>query len=252
MDNTEKGTSLETRIITRSLTEEDHLIIMELLKNIEESSLKKPDFSDCLRKIYQQYNENDLMNLRTYTGYNFKSINAVLRNTWNYEENGLLTEEKEADFQNRATEISRIIKEAPTIEEPFITYRGTTLKEFKKYGITTIEELSHLKGKYLYESGFTSTSINEETSYFSKEIEGIDHNIEIVYLIPSNCQAGIPLTTKDLSYSPAQQEYLLDCGSLSKVLKVEVINNQAILTVMVIPKYLWDKKPKEATSEITK
>lgn len=248
----EKGTSIETRLIARSLTEEDHLIILELLKNIELSPLRKPDFSDCLRKIYQQCNETDLMNLRTYTGYNFKSINAVLRDNWTYEENGLLTPEKEADFQNRATEISRIIRESPRVEEPFVTYRGTTLKEFKKYGITSLEELTCLKDKFLYESGFTSTAINERTSYFSKEIEGVDHNIEIIYLIPGNSQDGIPLTTKDLSYSPAQQEYLLDCGSLSKVLNVEVTNNQAILTVLLVPKYIWDKKPKEATPEITK
>jgi len=248
----EKGTSIETRLITRNLTEEDYLSIIELLKNIEESALRKPDFSDCLRKIYQQCNENDLMNLRTYTGYNFKNINAVLRNTWNYEENGLLTPEKEADFQNRAAEISCVIRNAPTIEEPFITYRGTTLREFKKYGITNLEELTCLKNRYLYESGFTSTSINEETSYFSKEIEGINHNIEIIYLIPGNCQDGIPLTTKDLSYSPAQQEYVLDCGTLSKVLKVEVTENQAILTVLLVPKYIWDKKPKEITPGITK
>lgn len=41
----------------------------------------------------------------------------------------------------------------------FKTYRGTPLSHFKDYGINNIEDLNLLVGKFIYEEGFTSTSV---------------------------------------------------------------------------------------------
>ena len=65
----------------------------------------------------------------------------------------------------------------------------------------------------MYEQGFTSTSLKEESSYFKTQ----GCNIEIRYLIPKDSKDGISLINDELSYSTNQNEYLLDKGSLSKI-----------------------------------
>lgn len=95
----------------------------------------------------------------------------------------------------------------------------------------------------MYEEGFTSTSISSESSYFNKTLEnGKTYNVGIKYLIPRESKDGILLSSSDLSYSPNQNEYLLNSGSLVKVLDVSVDSerNLAELVVMLIPKRLWD------------
>ena len=135
-----------------------------------------------------------------------------------------------------------LLKKFSSTKSQFKTYRGTTIREFKKYGITTLEDLLSLTNQYLYDTGFTSTSLQEDTSYFKKTIHEEYCNIEIIYIIPENSNDGIPLLNDQLSYSKNLNEYLLNRCTLSKVLGVKIEGNTAVITTVLIPKHIWDKK----------
>ena len=157
------------------------------------------------------------------------------------------------DKDNKNKEIIDKIKDSyPKTKNAFIVYRGTPLDSLKKYGINTLEDIMHLKGKFMYEEGFTSTSIEEKESYFKKEVYGKINNIEIKYIIPPNSQDGIPLTTEELSYSTNQQEYLIERHSLSKVIDVEINDNTAVITALLIPKSIWNKNIKSSDKKEVK
>lgn len=206
----------------------------ENLKNI---------FHNNISSFLDNINQEELLDLRTYTGYSFKNINAILRNTWTYEENGRLTEEEIKKYRILSENISSILNKFPPLPYNFTTYRGTTIDSFSKYGIHTVSELENLKGKYMYEQGFTSTSLIEDTCYFNKNLDtGKNYNIEIKYLITPDYDEGALLLNNDMSYSTGQNEYLINKGSLSKVIDVKINNelNQAILTVIVVPRKKWD------------
>lgn len=245
----EKGTTLATRIIERSLDDEAKLEIETLIREISSYDFTTPNFSEAAEDFTKRLSQEELMVLREYTGYNFKKINALLRNNWNYEEHGRKTEEEEARFREDISQIDLIVDKFPKNDKAFITYRGSTLHSFSKYGITSLEELICLKGKYLYEEGFTSTSLDEDSSYFNKEIFGKINNVETKYIIPPYSQDGMPLINDQLSYSPNQNEYIIERNSLSKVIDVEIKDNQAIITVLLIPKSIWNKKEKTDTKE---
>ncbi|MBE6147635.1 MAG: hypothetical protein E7168_04810 [Firmicutes bacterium] len=204
-------------------------------------------FINSLLTLLENVTEEEMLTLKTYTGYNFKNINATLRRKWSYEENGELTQEKSAKYQILAREISRLIEQYPNPPIDFSTYRGVNINAFYDYGITSLEELSTLEGKFMYETGFTSTSIIRDSSYF---FNGLG-NIEIEYLISKDCTDGILLDNTFFSYSPNQNEYLLNSATLSKVEKVRIDsdNQKAYLTVKVIPKKIWNQVRQEEVEE---
>lgn len=214
----------------------DFLIIksMEQIQNIFKSSLDN---------FLTSLTEEELLNLRSYTGYNFRNINAILRGNWSYEVNGALNEEKIKELKKLSNSISQIVNKFNLPEVDFITFRGTTLDSFSSYGISELSQLKNLKGKFLYEPGFTSTSIIEDTCYFNKNLEdGKNYNIEIRYLISSECNDGALLIDWNISYSSNQNEFLLNSASLSKVIdvKIDENNNSAVLTVILIPKKIYE------------
>ena len=102
---------------------------------------------------------------------NFKNINAILRGNWNYEENGLLNQEVEAKYRSLARNIENIIDKFLKPDTNFVVFRGVEANYFSKYGITSLNELASMKDKFIYEEGFTSTSILKDTSYFGKSLE---------------------------------------------------------------------------------
>lgn len=231
------------RLIGKEKVAELDLFVTELLdrdfsdiNNLDDMNLVVSSFIDSLT-------DEELMVLRSYTGYNFKCINAILRNNWNYEEHGLLNDEIRLKYLELARRISEIINKFPLLDLDFCVYRGVELDAFKKFGIYNLEDLISLKEKYMYEEGFTSTSINKERCYFNKTLEnGKTYNVGIKYLVPRECSDGILLTDDELSYSSNQQEYLLSSGSLVKVIDVSIDSekNSAELVVVVIPKRVWD------------
>ena len=247
-----KKTSLQTRIIEKSLDEITKREIDMLTKEAATYNYQSQRFESILTDFSKQLTEDELITLRSYTGYNYKKINAILRNNWNYEEHGRRTDEEVSKLKKDITVIDNIMDKFPTNNNAFIIYRGTTISEFKKYGITSLDELTYLIGSFIYEEGYTSTSLNKEESYFNKEINGKVHNIETKYIIPPNSNAGMPLTTYDFSYSSNQEEYLLKRNTLSKVINVVVKDNTATITAIVIPKQLWDKMSYQEERNIKK
>lgn len=200
-------------------------------------------FKDSIDEFLNSVTQDELLDLRSYTGYNFKNINAILRNNWTYEENGFLDFETKKRFFDLSNKISVILNKFPALTYNFITYRGTTLDSFSKYGITSISDLKSLEGNYMFEEGFTSTSVLEDTCYFNKTLDtGKNYNVKIKYLITPEYDEGALLLNNDMSYSINQNEYLINKGSLSKVVDVEINEqlNQAILTVVLVPRTKWD------------
>ncbi len=245
----EKGTDRITQMVLRLISEEDRERIDTFLKEIKEEPVEDildvALFNDYINRFSQDLTTDDLITLRHYTGYDYKNINNYLRRIWNYEENGKYTEEVGEKYLNISLEISDLIKKFPSPDFNFYTYRGVTIDAFKQYGIETLEDLVYLKNNFMYELGFTSTSLKEETSYFTTK----GYNIEIIYLIPKESHDGISLLNNELSYSTNQNEYLLDKGSLIKIENVEIDkeNNKAYLYAILVPKKIYDyeKEPKK-------
>lgn len=238
----EKGKSRDTNLISKCL-DKDTKDEIDLL--VMEASLKDnqtPDFEEDIIDFFKETTHIDIEDIRRYTGYDYKSINAVLRDNWTYEENGIKTEKKTNELRKLSERISSLIEKFSSTKSQFKTYRGTTIREFKKYGINTLEDLLSLTNQYLYDTGFTSTSLQEDTSYFKKTVHEEYCNIEIIYIIPENSNDGIPLLNDQLSYSKNLNEYLLDRCTLSKVLGVKIEGNTAVITTVLIPKHIWDKK----------
>ena len=200
-------------------------------------------FNNSMIDFLSSLTQDELLDLRSYTGYNYKFINAILRDNWTYESNGILTEEKKMKFRRISDSVSRILNNFKMPGVDFVSFRGTTIDAFSDYGIRELSELEKLNGKFMYERGFTSTSILEESSYFNKALDdGRFCNIGIKYLIPSECDDGALLINNDMSYSVNQNEFLINCCALTKVMDVMIDkeNNTAILTVMLIPKKVYD------------
>lgn len=217
-------------------------------KNIEEIN---NSFSDKIEQFLSTLNEDELLDLRNYTGYNFKFINAILRGTWNYEEHGLLNEENKYKYMSLADRIKKILYKFPKSENNFVTYRGTTINNFKDYGISDIKDLKYLIGNYMFEQGFLSTSILEDSSYFKKPPDdGNNYNIEVRYIIPKEYNEGALLINNCLTYSISQNEFLIGKGSLSKVLNVEIDqgSNKAIITSIIVPERVYNYQEERESS----
>ena len=245
----EKGTSFETKYLEKHLSEEAKLEIEMILNEFKNYEYINPNFTEEIVTSNNNFSQNELMSIRNYTGYNFKRINAILRNNWNYHEHGKRDKNVIDNLIEDISTIDKIFSKSPPAKKTFITYRGTDINGFKKYNIMSINDLEFIKGKYLYEAGYTSTSLSEETSYFGKTIMDKFMNIEIKYIIIPNSQDGIPLITDDLSYSKDQQEYLINRSSLSKVVDVKINNETAIITAVLIPKKVWNKQDNKETGK---
>lgn len=245
-----KGHNKVTDLVLKIISEEDKLNIEEYLNEIIkepiEDILDVNLFNNYIKKFSEGLSNDDLITLRHYTGYDYKNINNYLRRTWNYEDNGKYSEEIGEKYTNISLEISDLIKRFPSPDFNFYTYRGVNLNAFKQYNINSLEELVNMNNKYMYEQGFTSTSLKEDSSYFKEK----DCDIEIRYLIPKDSRDGISLINDNLSYSTNQNEYLLDKGSLSKITQVEIDkeNNKAYLNAILIPKHLYDYEKKGVKS----
>lgn len=55
-------------------------------------------FNDSVENFLSSLSVDDLLNLRSYTGYNFRNINEILRGNWNYNANGRFDEKKRKNF----------------------------------------------------------------------------------------------------------------------------------------------------------
>ena len=85
----------------------------------------------------------------------------------------------------------------------------------------------------------------ESSCYFKKDFnDGKKYNVEVRYLVSSECEEGALLVNRDTSHYSDENEYLMDKGSLSKVIdvKVDKDNDVAVITVVLIPRKIYDKE----------
>lgn len=208
-------------------------------------------YHTCLHRKYQEYSDSSLMLLedknhfsledsdilRRYSGFRFRDINNALRGTWNYEENGHISQQEK--FLHDADRIRDSIKNNAFSIGNAKVFRGVSLSYFKNYQVKQLQDLAGLKGCFLYDSAFVSTSFSEQECFYQKDNElGIDYNVEIVYLIPEEFCDGIPLF--GVSYSPNQKEYLINSGNLARVVDVQLENDSAKVSALMIPKQVYD------------
>ena len=126
-----QGDSRTTKILLRLLGDEK---IKEIDNFVGESSRTFYEiknevqlthfFKDSVDKFTKRLTLDDFMTIRIYTGYQFKNINAILRNHWSYQECGLLTDEIKNKYQMLAQKIECLLDKFPSLEMDVTTYRG--------------------------------------------------------------------------------------------------------------------------------
>ena len=97
----EIGTSIQTRYINKLLDEDTKLEIDLIVKEAASYEYKKPTFNN---EFSDSLSEEERMTIRSYTGYNYKKINAILRNNWNYEEHGRRIDEEVSKLKKDITD----------------------------------------------------------------------------------------------------------------------------------------------------
>lgn len=197
-------------------------------------------------EVSEKLTEEEKRDIRFFTGYSFRSINALLRDSWSYEVSGRLTLEEKRKNEEMIHSIDGVMQKMPSLELPFVTYRGVKIDAFSVYSVKKLKDLYHLKGKYLYEQSFISTSLKREESYFLKDIENNGFcNIMLQYFIPAFSNDGLLLSTSDITYSKLQNEFLLNRNALFFVSDVVVSDNSAIIQAVLIPRFIREKVEKE-------
>jgi len=200
---------------------------------------------DALRALDSEENLGDTEKiLRDYSSEEFAWINTLLRMPWNYEKLGIENPQKKAEARRKSEIIDNAILAAPVPNEDFMTYRGTDVTAFEKFGVYRLEDLEQMKGQAFVESAFTSTALDREHSFV--EQEGTlwigKSNIEVHYHIPGGCKTCIAMLDHGLSLSPKQTEVLLDKGTLSYVSNVTFDKpGHAVMDAIVIPFEAYDE-----------
>ena len=72
----------------------------------------------------------------------------------------------------------------------------------------------------------------------------------MIYHVSEASQDGIPVLFKDLSYCTNQKEYILNKNCLSKILKIEIKEDSAVIEVLLIPQKLWNKEKYIKTEKV--
>lgn len=199
-------------------------------------------FDNFLNNFFEATNYEEREVLKRYTGLDFRKVNSILRGIWDYEKNGALTEETKKDISEYARALRSVLLKAPSLPFNMNVYRGLGIEAFYSYGISNLNDLICLKGKYMYEDGFTSTSLLKTNSFFTKPPEwGSKCNIEMECLVPASSEDGVALILEDISYSSNQLEFLINSSSLFKVIDVIIDekNNSAKIKTILIPQKIW-------------
>jgi len=247
----EKGTNYTTNYLLECIGKEKLEIIESYINKLSRedyvtfSSRKdlEENFKEYLNSFIRKLSQEEMDKIIRYTGIDFRRVNPILRGYWDYDKSGVLTDEIKNEAHALADDIRKILFKSTSLGFNFKTYRGTSIRNFYSYGINSLSDLTLLIGRYFYEEGFTSTSLLQETSFFSKQPEWGDFcNIEIEYLISADSDDGMALINDSLSYSESQNEFLINSGSLFKVLNVEIDsnNNQAKVIMVLIPEKIWN------------
>ena len=203
----------------------------------------KDFFASFIESYYKNTSYQDREKIRFYTGLDYNRINSVFKGIWNYEHNGALTPDKEKEYRKEGNIISGLITNNAFLQDNIKAYRGVNIDQFYTYGCSELSDLLNLKGGWFYERGFTSTSLVREKSFFYKPVPGRENtNIEIEFLIPKEFEEGIPLMCEDTTLYPEETEFLIDNGTLFKILDVivDLENNKAYIKMASVPRKVYD------------
>lgn len=253
----EKGTNFTIDYLKRYIGKEK---LQELENYLED--LKTQDFyafndgaevhevlDDVSFGFLAKLDEAEINKIYNYTGLSFRCVNALLRNSWNYDTNGLLTEDLKREYSNYARDLTEIMAKTLEVGRNFRVYRGVNINAFNSYGITRIEDLEYLEGKYFYDEGFMSTSLIRSMSFFEHKPEwGDNPNVLMEIMVPKISDDGIFLNNSLLSSSTNQLEFLIKSGSLFKITEVYFDNNKktGYLKMVLIPEKIWNLADYEA------
>jgi len=244
MNNLEKGENSNVRLLFKYIDDVKKNDIDEFVLNSLTHQYQRFSSLHDIRAVFNNPNYltyDESLCIREYSGVNFRNINNALRDRWNYNDNGNISEKDR--FLKNGTQLRNIIEKNSNSFEDFITYRGVDLSYFKEYGIESLDDLQAMEGKFLLDKGFISTSLLESNCFFKKPNDlGINYNVKIEYLIPKDFSDGIYIgDNPSLSYSPEQYEYLINTFNISKVASVRIDqDNTATLTAVMIPKSIYD------------
>lgn len=183
--------------------------------------------------------------LKNYTGYNYRLINSVARDQWNYDLLGPQTPEALQTARKDIEAINQAIAATPPPEVDLLTHRGTNLDSFLGYDIHSLSDLKSLEGQFFLEEGFTSSSLSPDQSFTQKDLDDPLRrpcDIEITCRIPKESREVIGLLSDELSYNPEQYEVVISTGSLFYVSSAEVSPDAktAQLEMTLIPRHLYD------------
>lgn len=238
-------------IVLKSIKKENYAKMSEFIKNalernyisFEQEKELLSFFYNYLETFFSKVTCEEMQRIYDYTGTDYKYLNSFLRQTWDSRENGILTDKEWNYWEEYSDKFKATFLKIPnSLPENIKVYRGTSISNFRGYGIKSIVELKGLIGEYLYDSAFTSTSLMREKSFFKKAFDYHNYcNIEIEYLIPKECDEGLPLLYKDMGYIEGQCEFLIGMDNLSKIIDVEISHdeNYAHIRALLIPKKVW-------------
>lgn len=224
------------------MLDEDKILLLDTFflehKNIKYHKFKNEEEVKSLLN-FNELNKDEEELLRIYTGYNFKNINNVLRDRWNYEANGHQSHKEK--FTLIADNMKDIIEDKKQSIGNTLAFRGTDINYFKDYGINSLNDLKKLENSYLIDQGFISTSLLEDKCFYQRKTElGKNYNIKIVYMVPEEFEDGIYLGTEKTAYNKEQYEYVINAWNLSKVCHVNIEKDCATLYTLLISKYIYD------------
>ena len=156
----EKGTNYDIKYLLNYIglpkKQEIETYITESLLKDYMKFFNEKEIANTLGSIVLEYlnklNLEEATDLRSYTGYQFRNINAILRNNWNYEVNGKLTPELKEEYCLLAEKIQRALNKAPELPIGIKVYRGVSIQTFHSYGIFSLADLVHLNNQFFYDN----------------------------------------------------------------------------------------------------
>lgn len=232
------------KFIIRTLGHEKVQELSDFADALEREPSKDIDLEQYVKDFRHTLSWQDAENLKSYTNRSYKYVNAIARGIWDYEELGPKTPDRTREYEALSEDFSHIIANSPELPETITTFRGTNLDQFRAYGIRSVEQLHELEGQLFYEVGFTSTSLDKDSSFYGKSNAGLyrkDCNIEVEYLVPSGSTDGIPLSDESLSfYAKDETEFLIDKDSIFKILNVETEGDNAHVKMALLPRRIWN------------
>lgn len=167
----------------------------------------------------------------------------MARRFWDFDKLGPRTNERESRINEQIELIAGAIPLVPPAKQDYIVFRGDNLDGFKSFGVFNLQDLQKMKGQFYLDRGFHSTALLQEKSFATEKTSTLwvgKSNIEIEIQIPKNSRDSIALLTEGLSYSPGLTEVLLNRSTLCYISEVEVLEQEAKMKMLVIPRDLYD------------